>query len=97
VAIDVFEGNVGDPTTLAKQIEKVRSRFGLERIVFVGNRGVITEARIRKELLPAQLGWIRALRSSAIQGLIEGGAPFLSHQSVEHLYRFTISVPALSP
>jgi len=78
VAIEVFEGNVGDPTTLAKQIEKVRSRFGLERIVFVGDRGMITEARIRKELQPAQLDWISALRSPAIRGLIEGGALQLS-------------------
>lgn len=78
VAVEVFEGNVGDPTTLAMQIKKVRSRFGLERIVFVGDRGMITEARIRKELQPAQLDWISALRSPAIQGLIEGGTLQLS-------------------
>lgn len=78
VAVEVFEGNVGDPTTLATQIKKVRSRFGLERIVFVGDRGMITEARIRKELQPAQIDWISALRSPAIQGLIEGGTLQLS-------------------
>lgn len=78
VAVEVFEGNVGDPTTLATQIKKVRSRFGLERIVFVGDRGMITEARIRKELEPAQIDWISALRSPAIQGLVEGGALQLS-------------------
>lgn len=78
VAVEVFEGNVGDPTTLATQIEKVRSRFGLERIVFVGDRGMITEARIRKELQPAQIDWISALRSPAIRALVAGGALQLS-------------------
>lgn len=78
VAVEVFEGNAGDPMTLATQIKKVRSRFGLERVVFVGDRGMITEARIRKELRPAQLDWISAMRSPAIQGLIAGGTLQLS-------------------
>lgn len=78
VAVEVFEGNLGDPTTVAAQIEKVRSRFGLERIVFVGDRGMLTEARIRQDLAPAQIDWISALRSPAIRALLESGTLQLS-------------------
>ena len=78
VAVEVFDGNLGDPATLAAQVEKVRSRFGLERIVFVGDRGMITEARIRQELVPAQIDWISALRSPAIRGLLESDTLQLS-------------------
>ncbi len=53
VAIEVFDGDVGDPTTLAAQITKIRERFGLRRVVLVGDRGLITQARIAEELKPA--------------------------------------------
>lgn len=78
VAVEVFEGNLGDPTTVAAQIEKARSRFGLERVVFVGDRGMLTEARIRQDLAPAQIDWISALRSPAIRALLESGTLQLS-------------------
>ena len=52
VAVEVYEGNTGDPTTLRDQIAKVRQRFGLARVVFVGDRGLLTSARIREELAP---------------------------------------------
>jgi transposase len=78
VAVEVFDGNLGDPTTVAAQIEKVRSRFGLERVVFVGDRGMLTEARIRQDLAPAQIDWISALRSPAIRALLESGTLQLS-------------------
>jgi len=75
VAIEVFEGNTSDPATLSLQIEKVRRRFSLQRIVVVGDRGVLTEARIREELAGEEgLGWITALRAPAIRKLAEAGA-----------------------
>ncbi len=74
-AVEVFEGNTGDPTTFTAQVEKVRTRFALKRVVWVGDRGMITEARIRDDLKPhAGLEWITALRGPAIRELVEGGS-----------------------
>jgi Transposase DDE domain len=81
VAVEVFEGNTGDPTTVPKQIETLKQRFNLKRVVLVGDRGMITDARIEATLRPAGLDWITALRAtehakegSAIQQLaVEGG------------------------
>jgi transposase len=74
VAVEVFEGNTGDPKTVATQVKKVRERFGLSNVVLVGDRGMITSARIRHDL-PAAYGiqWISALRASQIQKLASGG------------------------
>jgi transposase len=75
VAVEVFEGNTADPMTLGSQIQKVRERFGLKRVVIVGDRGMITQARIDEELRGIEgLAWIGALRSSQIAGLLEEGA-----------------------
>jgi hypothetical protein len=75
VAVEVFDGNTGDPTTLAPQIKKLRQRFGIERVVLVGDRGMLTSARIRDELRPVEgLSWISALRGPAIAKLVERGA-----------------------
>jgi len=74
VAVEVFEGNTGDPTTLETQIQKIRERFGISRVVLVGDRGMITEARIREELRPVEgLDWIGTLRGPAIRKLAEDG------------------------
>jgi hypothetical protein len=73
VAVEVFEGNTGDPSTLQEQIRKIRERFGLERVILVGDRGMITQARIEKELKPAGLDWITALRAPQIQQLVQKG------------------------
>jgi transposase len=74
VAVEVFEGNTGDPATVASQVEKLRGRFGLGRVVLVGDRGMITSARIEQDLKPQPgLGWITSLRSPAIRKLVEGG------------------------
>jgi transposase len=78
LAVQVFEGNTGDPKTLASQIAKLRQRFGLERIVLVGDRGLITQARIREDLAPQGLEWISALRAPAIARLLEQGTLQLS-------------------
>jgi hypothetical protein len=75
IAIEVFEGNTGDPATLGHQITKLKERFGLKRIVLVGDRGMITQARIEHELKPAGLDWITALRAPAIQKLAAEGGP----------------------
>ena len=74
VAVEVFEGSTGDPTTVPKQIETLKQRFNLKRVVLVGDRGMITDARIEATLRPAGLDWITALRAPAIQQLaVEGG------------------------
>ena len=72
VAIEVFEGNVGDPSTLQTQIAKLKERFDLDRVVLVGDRGMITEARIRQDVRPADLDFITALRAPAIRKLVFG-------------------------
>jgi hypothetical protein len=74
VAIEVFDGNTGDPTTLAPQIEKLKQRFGLTHVVLVGDRGMITEARITADIKSAGLDWISALRGPAIKDLLNSEA-----------------------
>jgi transposase len=74
VAIEVFDGNTGDPTTLAPQIDKLKQRFGLDHVVLVGDRGLITEARITSDIQSAGLDWITALRGPAIKDLLNSGA-----------------------
>jgi hypothetical protein len=78
VAIEVFEGNTADPMTLATQVTKLKARFGLDRVVLVGDRGMITSARIHEDLEPAGLDWITALRAPKIQELAKGGPLQLS-------------------
>jgi hypothetical protein len=78
VAIEVFAGNTADPMTLSSQVQKLKTRFGLERVVVVGDRGMITSARIGADLDPAGLDWITALRAPKIQELAEGGPLQLS-------------------
>ncbi len=78
VAIEVFDGNVADPATLANQVKKLKERFALERVVLVGDRGMITEARIEEVLKPAGLDWITTLRAPAIRSLAEAGSLQLS-------------------
>jgi transposase len=74
VAVEVFEGNTSDPKTVAKQVDKLRLRFGLHKVILVGDRGMITSARIREDL-PASHGieWISALRATQIQKLARDG------------------------
>jgi transposase len=72
VAIEVFEGNTGDPNTVADQVAKLKKRFALDHVVLVGDRGMITQARIDADLRPAGLDWITALRAPALQDLVAG-------------------------
>src|SRR5712692_8410584 len=78
VAVEVFEGNTGDPKTVASQVSKLRQRFKLERVILVGDRGMLTNARIREDLQPAGIDWITALRAPQIQALVAAGALQLS-------------------
>jgi hypothetical protein len=78
VAIQVFEGNTGDPMTLATQVKKLKQRFALDHVVLVGDRGMITQARLTEDIKAAGLDWITALRAPAIQELVKGGALQLS-------------------
>ena len=74
VAIEVFAGSTADPATLTSQVTKLRQRFGLDHVVLVGDRGMITQARITEDLKAAGLDWITALRAPAIKALRDAGA-----------------------
>lgn len=70
VATEVFEGNTGDPATLSSQIDKLKRRFGLSHVVFVGDRGMLTKARITEELAGSGLDWVTALKAPSIKALV---------------------------
>ena len=74
VAIEAFKGNTADPSTVAAQIGKLRRRFKLSRVVLVGDRGMLTDARIREDVKPAGLDWISALRAPGVRALVANGA-----------------------
>jgi transposase len=76
IAVEVFEGNTADPVTLQAQVAKLKQRFGLERLVWVGDRGMITAKRIDEVLRPAGMSWITALRAPDIQQLIDAQGPW---------------------
>jgi transposase len=78
LAVDVYAGNTGDPTTVVDQVNKLRERFGLSRVVLVGDRGMLTQPQIDKLKAHPQMGWITALTSVAIRGLLTTGALQLS-------------------
>jgi transposase len=73
VAVDVYPGNTGDPTTVPDQVTHLRTDFGIARLVIVGDRGLLTEVQIRRLGATPGLGWISALRSPAIRTLIANG------------------------
>ena len=73
VAIEVFKGNTGDPATVAAQVTIVKDRFGITKVVLVGDRGMLTAARLREDVRPAKLDWITALRAPQVKALVRGG------------------------
>jgi hypothetical protein len=75
VAVEVFDGDTADPTTLTAQVAKLKQRFALGRVVLVGDRGMLTSARIREDVRPAGFDWISCLRSGAIQELAAEKGP----------------------
>jgi len=74
VAVEVYPGNTGDPSTVPDQVEKLRKRFGLCSVVLVGDRGMLTQTQIDKLKDYPGLGWISALRSRAIRKLVNDGS-----------------------
>jgi Transposase DDE domain len=78
VAVEAFSGNTADPATLEDQLTKLRDRFGLERFVLVGDRGMLTSARIERLRELGGIDWVSALRAPAIRGLVEEGSLQLS-------------------
>jgi hypothetical protein len=89
IAIEVFEGNTADPETLTAQIDKLKTRFGLSNIAVVGDRGMLTSARIRDELRPAHMDWISALRADQIRVLVNDAALQLSLFDEQNLFEIT--------
>jgi hypothetical protein len=73
VAIEVFAGNTGDPKTVAAQVARIKDRFAITRVVLVGDRGMLTAARLREDVAPAGLDWITALRAPQVKKLVRDG------------------------
>jgi transposase len=96
IAVEVFEGNTADPSTLSAQVHKLKERFGISRVVLTGDRGMITSARIRDDLKPAGFDWITCLRAPAIQALAEENGP-LQMSLFDDRDLAEISVPELYP
>jgi transposase len=89
VAVEVYAGNTGDPTTVSDQVEKLRQRFGLERVVLVGDRGMLTQPQINKLRAHPGMGWITALTSGAIRELVQKGSLQLSLLDEQNLAEIT--------
>jgi Transposase DDE domain len=89
VAIEVYPGNTGDPTTVPAQVETLRGRFGLSRVVLVGDRGMLTETQLDTLRQFPGVGWISALRGPAIRALVEQGSLQLSLFDTTHLAELT--------
>src|SRR5208283_4449257 len=89
VAVEVYPGNTGDSTTVADQIEKLRERFKLSRVVMVGDRGMLTQPQIDKLKQHPGFGWITALTSTAIRELVKQGALQLSLLDQKNLAEIT--------
>jgi hypothetical protein len=73
VAVEVFEGNTGDPATVASQVAKLKEQFGIAEVVLVGDRGMLTSARIESLKEVGGISWISALRGDQIEALVNSG------------------------
>jgi transposase len=71
VAVQVYPGNTGDPSTVADQVQKLKGRFGLERVVLVGDRGMLTQTQVEVLKTHPGIGWISALRSEKVRQLVD--------------------------
>jgi len=89
VAIEVFAGNTGDPATVAARVTRVKERFGITRVVLVGDRGMLTAARLREDVRPAHLDWITALRAPQVKALVRDGDLQLSLFDAQDLAEIT--------
>ena len=89
VAIEVFKGNTGDPATVAAQVTRVKDRFGITEVVLVGDRGMLTAARLREDVAPEGLDWITALRAPQVKKLVRGGGLQLTLFDTQDLAEIT--------
>ena len=76
IAVEVFKGNTADPATVAAQVSKLKERFGIGRIAWVGDRGMLTSARIEQVLKPQGMDWVSSLRAPQIAQLATAHGPF---------------------
>ena len=76
ISVQVFKGNTADPATVAAQVAKLKARFGIERIAWVGDRGMLTSARIAQVLKPEAMDWVSSLRAPQIAQLAAEHGPF---------------------
>ncbi len=76
ISVEVFKGNTADPATVAAQVSKIKDRFGIERIAWVGDRGMLTSARIEQVLKPQGMDWVSSLRAPQIAQLAAEHGPF---------------------
>ncbi len=95
VAVEVFEGSTADPGTLGGQLKKLCARFGLSKVVVVGDRGLLTSARIREEVKPAGLDWLTALRAPELKKLAAEGC--LQPSLFDERNLAELEAPALYP
>jgi hypothetical protein len=76
IAVEVFKGNTADPATVAAQVTKLKGRFGIEHLAWVGDRGMLTSARIEQVLKPQGMDWVSSLRAPQIAQLAQEHGPF---------------------
>jgi len=76
IAVEVFKGNTADPATVAPQVAKLKARFGIEHLAWVGDRGMLTSARIEQVLKPEGMDWVSSLRAPQIAQLAAEHGPF---------------------
>ncbi|MFZ2651117.1 MAG: IS1634 family transposase [Burkholderiaceae bacterium] len=76
IAVEVFKGNRADPATVGAQVAKLKERFGIEHLAWVGDRGMLTSARIEQLLKPQGMDWVSSLRAPQIMQLAEEHGPF---------------------
>lgn len=89
IAIEVFKGNTGDPKTVSSQVKKIKERFGISHVCVVGDRGMLTKARLKTDVCPAELDYLTALRAPEIKSLVEAGAIQLSLFDDQDLFEIT--------
>jgi hypothetical protein len=76
IAVEVFKGNTADPATVAAQVTKLKERFGIAHLAWVGDRGMLTSARIEQVLKPEGMDWVSSLRAPQIVQLAQEHGPF---------------------
>jgi len=89
VAVEVFKGNTADPATVASAVDRIRNRFGLQDVVLVGDRGMLTSARIEALKEHGGVAWISSLRSPQIQALVDNGLLQMGLFDVRNLAEIT--------